>query len=126
MKRTLLRKSKGGFMAHIPADELLTGIKDLSNGAYQLLMYYYTKGDGWEFEDKEMSESINTSIRMVRQYRRELIDKKYLMIMKGTVDVYFIGRQAVLDFEEPENKDSLLDQVEHSDNEDLRSTEEKV
>ena len=126
MKKTLLMKSKGRFMAHIPAGELLTGIKDLSKGAYQLLMYYYTKGDGWEFEDKEMSESIDTSPRMVKQYRRELIDKKYLMIMKGSVDVYFIGRQAVLDFEEPEKKDRLLDQIVHSDDQIVQSTEEGI
>lgn len=100
-KTTIMMQSKERYMANVPAGELITAMKDLSNGAYQLLMYHYAKNNGWVFVDSEIADALNTSERMIKQYRKELIEKKYLLIMKGTVDVYFIGRQAVMDFEAP-------------------------
>jgi len=101
MKTTLLEKSRRTYMSSIPADELLSAMKDLTPKAYQLLMYHYSKNSGWNFNDLEIAESLGISERMVKQYRRELIEKDYLMIIKGKVDLYFIGRQSVLDFKAP-------------------------
>lgn len=88
-------------MAQIPADELITAQHDLSNGAYKLLMYYYSKGDKWEWQDEVMSKDLSISIRMLKEYRSELIRSEYLYIAKGEITNVFIGRQAVMDWKGP-------------------------
>ena len=82
-------------MAKIPQTELTTAMTELSIGAYKLLMYYYSKRDGWIFNDDNIAVTIDTSVRQLKKFRKELIDKKYLLIQKGQVDVYFIGKLAV-------------------------------
>jgi len=89
-------------MAYIPADELITAQHDLSNGAYKLLMYYYSKGDKWEWKDKEMSEELGISPRSLKDFRNELVSMEYLYIVKGPITHVFIGRQAVTGWKAPE------------------------
>lgn len=98
--KTLLKKSKGKYMASIPQRELVEAMKELSNGAYKLLMYYYSRNDGWKFNEDNMAKAIDSSVRQLKKYRKELIDAKYLLIQTGKVDVYFIGKLAVKQFEE--------------------------
>lgn len=92
-------------MAYIPADELVTAQLDLSNNAYKLLMYYYSKGDRWEWKDNEISEALKMSVRKVREYRSELVRMEYLHVVKGPITHVFIGRQAVMDWKTPEMSD---------------------
>ena len=92
-------------MAQIPADELITATRDLTAKAYQLLMYYYSKGERWNWEDKQIASELGMSIRKVQEYRRELISKDYLYIVKGKINNVFIGRQAVMDFKHPTKED---------------------
>jgi len=92
-------------MTKIPQDEALTAMKDLTPKAYQLLIYYYSKVDGWRFEDKEIAETLGTTERMIKKYRKELIDLDYLWIMRGDLTVYFVGRKAVYDFKYSPTKD---------------------
>ena len=75
--------------------EILAMMSDLTSGAKDLLLYYYSRNDGWRFDDDNTAKFINTSERQVKKFRRELITKGYLLIQKGEVDVYFIGRLAV-------------------------------
>ena len=89
-------------MAHIPSDELVTAQHDLSNGAYKLLMYYYSKGDKWSWIDKVMMEDLGISKRMLNEYRNELIRMEYILIVKGGITNCFIGRQAVMDWKHPD------------------------
>ena len=97
-KTTLLEHSKGGYMTKIPQEEALMAMKDLTPKAYQLLIYYYSKTSGWKFSDKEIADTLDTTERMIKKYRKELIDLNYLWIMKGDLTVYFVGRSAVYDF----------------------------
>jgi len=86
-------------MASIPSDEIVIAARELSPKAYQLLMYYYSKSDGWKFDDDEIAKSLGIgSSRMVKQYRKELISKNYLWIAQGELTVYIVGRQAVENF----------------------------
>jgi len=85
-------------MTRIPQAEIAGMIKDLSNGAKDLLMYYYSRNDGWVFVEKNIAEYINTSERQLKKFRKELIDGGYLFIQRGEVDVYFIGKIAVTKF----------------------------
>ena len=111
MNKAVLKKSETKYMARIPQTELTSAMTELSIGAYKLLMYYYSKRDGWVFNDDNIAATIDTSVRQLKKFRKELIDKKYLLIQKGQVDVYFIGKLAVdkfihetqmdLDIEEP-------------------------
>lgn len=97
-KTTLLKHSIGGYMTKIPQDEALTAMRDLTPKGYQLLIYYYSKVDGWKFNDTEIAETLVTTERMIKKYRKELIDSGYLWIMKGDLTVYFVGRKSVYDF----------------------------
>ena len=98
--KSILKKSETKFMAKIPQLEIVEAMKELSNGAYKLLMYYYSRRDGWRFIDKNIASSIDSSERQIKKFRKELMDKGYLLIQKGQVDVYFIGRLAVRKFKE--------------------------
>ena len=82
-------------MAKIPQLEITEAMKVLSNGAYKLLMYYYSRRDGWRFSDKNIALTIDSSERQVKKFRKELIDNNYLLIQRGEVDVYFVGKLAV-------------------------------
>ena len=98
MNKSILKKSKGRYMASIPQAEITGAMRELSNGAYKLLMYYYSRNDGWVFVDDNIASAINSSTRQVKKFRKELIDSGYLLIQKGQVDVYFIGRLSVNQF----------------------------
>ena len=96
--KAILKKGETKYMARIPQKELTEAMKELSNGAYKLLMYYYSRRDGWKFVDNNIATTIGTSERQLRKFRKELITKQYLLIQRGQVDVYFIGRLAVNQF----------------------------
>lgn len=96
--KSVLKKSEGKYMARIPQVELISAMSELSNGAYKLLMYYYSRNDGWRFVDKNIAKAIGSSERQVKKFRKELIDLEYLLIQRGSVDVYFIGKKAVDQF----------------------------
>lgn len=102
VKRTLTMHSKEIYNTSIPSNELLVAMKDLSTGAYKLLMYYYSKKTGWQYDDNEIASTIDVTVRRVKELRKELIEMKYLLIVKGTVDLYFVGRKAVADWENPD------------------------
>ena len=103
-KTTLLKHSRGQYMTTVPQNEIITAIKDLTPKAYQMLMYYYSKADGWNFSDTEMADTLDTTERMIKAYRKELVDKEYLWIIPGTLTVYFVGRKAVYDFKYKDKK----------------------
>ena len=96
--KSILKKSETKYMAKIPQTEIIEAMKDLSNGSYKLLMYYYSRRDGWRFIDANIANAIDSSERQVKKFRKELIDKHYLLIQKGQVDVYFVGKLAVRQF----------------------------
>lgn len=85
-------------MSRIPQAEITKALKELSSGAYRLLTYYYSRNDGWIFNDKNIADTLGSSERQVKRYRKELIDEGYLLIHKGQTDVYFIGQGAVKKF----------------------------
>ena len=111
--KAVLTKSKGKYMAQIPQAEITKGLQELSQGAFRLLTYYYSRRDGWVFNDENIAKTLSTSIRMVKKYRKELIDNRYLLIQRGEVDVYFIGQVAVSRFLNPNLEDLLDDDVKN-------------
>ena len=80
---------------NLPVKEMFSAMKELSNGAYRLLTYYYSRRDGWTFIDENIAKAIDSTVRQVKKYRKELIDTKYLLIQKGSLDVYFVGKLTV-------------------------------
>ena len=98
-KRTLIRHSTANYTTRVPQDEALIAMKDLTPKAYQLLIYYYSKQDGWNFDDDEIGAVLDTTERQVKVYRRELVSKEYLWYQKGGgLTIFFVGRRAVHDF----------------------------
>jgi hypothetical protein len=95
MSKAVLKKSKARYKTSIPTKEIRNATKELSSGAFKLLIYYYGIEDGWYFIDKYTANSLDISERQLRLYRNELIKKEYLLIQKGEVDVYFVGQWAV-------------------------------
>lgn len=98
MDKAILKKTETKYMARIPQREIVSAMSDLSSNSYKLLMYYYSRRDGWEFVEENMASVIGTSVRQLKKARKELIDKGYLLIQKGSVDVYFVGQGAVTKF----------------------------
>ena len=94
----ILKKYVDMLNVEIPQAEILAMMSDLTSGAKDLLLYYYSRNDGWRFDDENIAKFIKSSERQVKKFRRELIAKQYLLIQKGEVDVYFIGRLAVEKF----------------------------
>jgi len=82
-------------MSRMPQAEVTKGLKELSSGAFRLLTYYYSRNDGWVFDDDNIANTLGSSARQVKRYRKELVDEKYLLIHRGETDVYFIGQGAV-------------------------------
>ena len=95
VKRTIIMHSKKPHVCNIPSDEALDAMTELSSGAFKLLVYYYSKFTGWNFDDREIASTLGVSERRLKQIRKELVASKYLLIQKGNVDIYFIGRTAV-------------------------------
>lgn len=95
--------SREPYNSTIPSDELITAMTDLSSGAYKLLIYYYSRRTGWNFDDVEIAKTIGVTDRRVKELRKELTDKKYILILKGNpIDNYFIGRKAVQEWDNPD------------------------
>lgn len=89
----------------IPTTEAIDAMKDLSSGAFKLLIYYYSKSTGWEFKDKEIADALGVTEKRVGELRKGLVDKDYLLIEKGGyIDNYFIGRQAVRKWKDPDTE----------------------
>jgi len=95
LKDTINTPSKRKYMSHIPSDELVSAPKLLSGPAFRLLMYYYSKGSTWSWDDDNMARELETNVREIKRSRKELVDKEFLLIVKGTITNVFIGRQSV-------------------------------
>ncbi len=93
--KAILKKTEVKYMMRMPQSEVTEAMKELSNGAYRLLTYYYSRRDGWTFIDENIAKAIDSTVRQVKKYRKELIDTQYLLIQKGSLDVYFVGKLTV-------------------------------
>ena len=101
--RNIMSHTASQFTCRIPTDEAITAMKDLSSGAYKLLIYYYSKSTGWNFNDVEIAATVGVSVRRLQELHKELKDKGYLFIEKGpTITNYFVGRKAVLQWTDPD------------------------
>jgi hypothetical protein len=95
--------SQNPYRCKIPTYEALDAMGDLSSGAFKLLIYYYSKSTGWEFNDAEIADTLKVTVKRVNELQRELTVKNYLLIERGpSIDNYFIGRQAVHAWKNPD------------------------
>lgn len=96
------------YRCRIPTNEAIDAMKDLSSGAFKLLIYYYSKSTGWNFNEIEIAEALGISVKRVGELKKELTDKDYLLIESGkNIDNYFIGRQAVRQWKDPDTSSVL-------------------
>ncbi len=100
--RNIMTHTTSQYTCRIPTDEAITAMGDLSSGAYKLLIYYYSKSTGWHFKDEEIATTVGVAIDTLRKLHKELKDKKYLLIEKGPITNYFVGRKAVLQWTDPD------------------------
>ncbi len=97
--------STTAYTCRIPTHEAIEAMTDLSDIAYKLLIYYYSKSTGWNFNDEEIAKVIGVTARTVGEKRNELIDKGYLLVEKGkNIDNYFVGKRAVMEWKFPEGE----------------------
>ena len=82
-------------MTRIPNSDLTDGYRELSDNAFKLLTYFYSKGDGWNFDIDEMARVFDLSKRAVMNRIKELKDKGFLLHSKGNIDVYIVGKKLV-------------------------------
>ena len=95
MVKTLVKCSKSNSYAHIPTNEILGAMTDLSPKAFQLLVYYYNTYDGFVFSNKNICKRLDVSDRMLIIYTKELISKGYLLIYEGKIRNIFVGQSEV-------------------------------
>jgi helix-turn-helix protein len=104
-KRTIVMHSRDAYVCRIPTEEALTAMKELTDTAYKLLIYYYSKSTGWNFSDLEIGRVLGVTERTVQTARKELVDKEYLLVEKGkNIDNYFIGKRAVFEWKFPKDQ----------------------
>lgn len=80
--------------------ETIMAMQVLTHNAFKLFMYYCSKSTGWQFNDTDIAHCVGVKDRTLQNLRNELIDKGYLLICKGDVDNYFVGRGAVTKWHE--------------------------
>ena len=112
MNKAIFKKIKRGHMASIPQKEIIKTMVELSTGGFKLLMYYYSRSDGFRFSDDKIARAIGSSERQVKKFRKELTEKKYLLIQKGEVDVYFVGEYAVEEFLHPKKTNEEVEKTD--------------
>ena len=97
MKNTVIKKSVTDNlnMTRIPTSDLTVGFKELKPNSVKLLLYYYSKGDGWDFRSDVIADDLGVKISTVRTLTRELVSKGYLFVVRGKVINYFVGRKEV-------------------------------
>lgn len=94
--KAVIEKYQSGRFYRIPEQELLDAIKELTGNALKLFLYYFTKGSGWTFKDEEIAILLDVTEKTIAANRRELIDKKFLLIVEGKeIDNYFLGKTKV-------------------------------
>ena len=97
----------------LPVIETLAAMKDLTGEAFKLLILYHSKITGDVIDDEEIAEALEVTEKRVKELRKELVDKDYLLIEKGGhIDNYFIGRQAVMAWKNPDAKTVEVDGLE--------------
>lgn len=97
----------------LPVIETLAAMKDLTGEAFKLLILYHSKITGDVIDDEEIAEALEVTEKRVKELRKELVDKDYLLIEKGGhIDNYFIGRQAVMAWKNTDAKTVEVDGLE--------------
>ena len=97
----------------LPVIETLAAMKDLTGEAFKLLILYHSKITGDVIDDEEIAEALEVTEKRVKELRKELVDKDYLLIEKGGhIDNYFIDRQAVMAWKNPDAKTVEVDGLE--------------
>jgi predicted transcriptional regulator len=97
IKTSIVKKSvvEPMYMTRIPNSDLTAGYVELSDNAFKLLTYFYSKGDGWEFNIDVMTNTLKLTKRTVMDRIKELKDKGFLLHSKGGIDVYIVGKKLV-------------------------------
>lgn len=95
--KDVINHSKERRMLSMPSNEATKAMSELSSGAFKLLVYYYSKQNGWKFDDNEIAKTLNITVKRFKEIRKELVDKDYLLIGKGRGDYtnYFVGKSQV-------------------------------
>jgi len=95
--RAFIKHSRTQFNLIMPEQESEDALKELTGNGFKLLCYYYCKKDGWFFNDEETAKAIGIKTRTLTDTtKKELVNKKYLKIIKGQRDIYLVGRKEVI------------------------------
>jgi len=101
--RAFIKHSRTQFNLVMPEQESEDALKELTGNGFKLLCYYYSRKDGWFFNDEETADAIGIKTRTLQDTtRKELVNKKFLKIIKGQRDIYLIGRKEVVKDDEAE------------------------
>ena len=85
-------------MTEIPNSDLTDGYRELSSNAFKVLTYFYSKGDGWVFDNKFIAHALDLKTRTISDLIRELEIKGYLLQQKGNINVYIVGKLRVHEY----------------------------
>ena len=98
-KGSIVKKSyEQNNMTYIHNLDLEYAYSELKTNAFKLLVYFYSKGDGWVFNKEVIARLLDIEIRTVQDRIKELESKGYLLQQrgkKGEISVYLVGKKLV-------------------------------
>lgn len=98
-KVSVIHKTSSKISAKIATEDLNSAIEQLSPNALRLLMYYYSKGTGWRFDDEKITKKLGIKQRTLNSIRKELIDKGFIFIIHAeAANTYVLGKQTTHKF----------------------------
>lgn len=71
---------------------------ELKTNAFKILIYFYSKGDGWVFNNEIIAKLMDLKVRTVQELIKVLENKGYLLQQKGKrgeIRVYLVGKKLV-------------------------------
>jgi len=91
----------GHPVTSIPSEDILSGLKELSSGAFKLLIYYYGRDYRFDWSSTECVPELKLSSRQLKLYRNELMYSGYLLVISGDLlDMLYLGKATVCEFKE--------------------------
>lgn len=101
-KRAVIQYSSDRNRCKIPTQEAVEAMTKLNENEYKLLIYYYSHNSGWNFSDDKICKDLGgITSRTLNNARKSLIEKGYLLIVQGNIDIYFVGQEAVRRWQNP-------------------------
>ncbi len=88
-------------MTNIHTYDLDLAFEELKGNAFKIFIYFYSKNDGWVFDNEVIARLMDLKERTVRELIKELETKGYIYQQRGKpgeISVYLVGKKPVEEY----------------------------